>query len=34
MALSLETLINAEGNDLNLHVNLALLYIAFPDNLP
>lgn len=31
---SLETLINAEGKDLNLHNNHTLVYCAFPGNLP
>ena len=34
MILSLETLINAEGKDLNLHSNLILVYCAFSGNLP
>lgn len=34
MILSLETLINAEGKDINLHNNLTLLYRNFPGPLP
>jgi len=34
MTQTLETLISVEGTNLNLHDNLALVYYAFPDNLP
>ena len=34
MTLFLEILTKAEGNNLNLHNNFALIYCAFPGHLP